>query len=627
MKKLIFAFLIFLSGLSFFLSDVNAKLPAEEKLIQKIKEILTPAASAPKGYPADFHPICATPAFVWLPAHRNELSPEAQKELSALMPDRPTYSTTKKIYDTPGGHFRIHYVTSTSDSVYKSSVDTSPADGYPDYVNFVGAVMDSMWRKEVDTLGYLSPPDDGWYTSYGLDNGGNNRYDVYLKWRPFGYLGYSQPEYSIDLPSFTSYIVLRNDYSLYSGYRPDYNDYLRVTSAHEFFHAIQFGYDGYEYEYVPTDPSNPFRPYWMELTATWMEDVVYDNINDYISYLRFFYNYPWFSLKTFSDTLINNTPADTARYFHAYASCVWAFYLSEKFGADVIKNIWILCTDVQGDNVLSATDDILLTKGSSFDQAFSEFSIWNYFTNYRADITNYYSEGNLYPLVKVASSQYHISYPVNMSSAPYPPEVLGTNYVRFDTQPIAGGLNINFNGVDSADWITSIIGYSSADPDTFAEFTLDSFKSGNFEFHNWNNYDYIIMIPTVITKTTGAFNYSYSATYDSTLTDVEEIPDLLPHSFTLSQNYPNPFNPSTTIPFQVYGSPSIVHSPIHTTFKIYNILGDLVRTLMDEKKMPGNYQVVWDGRDDEGEKVSSGIYFYRLEAGDYSEMKKMILIK
>ncbi len=622
MKKLIFAFLIFLSGFSFFLTDVKAKLPAEEKLIQKIKEVLTPTTSAPKGYPVDFHPICATPAFVWLPAHRGELSPEAQKELSLLMPDRPTYTTTKITYDTPGGYFRIHYVTSTSDSVYKSSVDTLPADGHPDYVNFVGAVMDSMWMKEVDTLGYYSPPNDSWYS----DNGGNAKYDVYLKSMAFGYLGYAQPERYAppDYIGATSYIVLRNDYSVYGG---NYNNYLRVTSAHEFFHAIQFAYDVDEYEYDPSDPITPVRPYWMEISATWMTDVAYDNINYYLSYLRFFYNYPWFSLKTFSDTLINNTPADTARYFHAYASCVWAFYLSEKFGADVIKNIWILCTDIQGDNVLSATDDVLLTKGSSFDQAFSEFSVWNYFTNYRADITNYYSEGNLYPLVKVASSQYHISYPVNMSSAPYPPEVLGTNYVRFDTQPIAGGLNINFNGVDSADWITSIIGYSSADPDTFAEFTLDSLKSGNFKFHNWNDYDDIIMIPAVITKTTGSFNYSYSATYDSTLTDVEEIPDLLPHSFTLSQNYPNPFNPSTTIPFQVYGSQFIVHGPIHTTFKIYNILGDLVRTLMDEKKMPGNYQVVWDGRDDKGEKVSSGIYFYRLEAGGYSETKRMILVK
>ncbi|MFH0931376.1 MAG: FlgD immunoglobulin-like domain containing protein, partial [Candidatus Zixiibacteriota bacterium] len=207
------------------------------------------------------------------------------------------------------------------------------------------------------------------------------------------------------------------------------------------------------------------------------------------------------------------------------------------------------------------------------------------------------------------------------------PEVLGTNYVRFVTQATTGGLNLTFNGADSANWKTSVIGYSSADPDYFAEFTLDSLKSGNFKFHNWNNYDDIIMIPTVITKTTGAFNYSYSATYDSTLTEVEEIPDLLPHSFTLSQNYPNPFNPSTTIPFQVYGSQFIVHSPIHTTLKIYNIRGQLVRTLVDEEKLQGDYNVIWDGKDNSGKDVTSGIYFYQLKTDNATTTKKMVLLR
>ncbi len=53
--------------------------------------------------------------------------------------------------------------------------------------------------------------------------------------------------------------------------------------------------------------------------------------------------------------------------------------------------------------------------------------------------------------------------------------------------------------------------------------------------------------------------------------------------------------------------------PIRTTLKIYNILGQLVRTLVDEEKLPGRYEVVWDGKDDRGKEVTSGVYFYRLE--------------
>lgn len=67
--------------------------------------------------------------------------------------------------------------------------------------------------------------------------------------------------------------------------------------------------------------------------------------------------------------------------------------------------------------------------------------------------------------------------------------------------------------------------------------------------------------------------------------------------------------------------------PIHTTLKIYNILGQLVRTLMDEEKLPGEYRAIWDGRDDNGNNLSSGIYFYKINTNKNSEVKKLILVK
>ena len=97
--------------------------------------------------------------------------------------------------------------------------------------------------------------------------------------------------------------------------------------------------------------------------------------------------------------------------------------------------------------------------------------------------------------------------------------------------------------------------------------------------------------------------------------------------FTLLQNYPNPFNPATTIPFTVNGSKSMVHSPIRTTLKIYNILGQKVRTLINEDKLPGSYQVIWDGKDEGGKEVSSGVYFYVIETKDLVQTKKMTLVR
>jgi flagellar hook assembly protein FlgD len=71
----------------------------------------------------------------------------------------------------------------------------------------------------------------------------------------------------------------------------------------------------------------------------------------------------------------------------------------------------------------------------------------------------------------------------------------------------------------------------------------------------------------------------------------------------------------------------MVHSPIPTTLKIYNVLGQLVRTLVDQEKLPRRYEVLWDGKDDRGKEVTSGVYFYRLETSGYKETKKMILLK
>ena len=67
--------------------------------------------------------------------------------------------------------------------------------------------------------------------------------------------------------------------------------------------------------------------------------------------------------------------------------------------------------------------------------------------------------------------------------------------------------------------------------------------------------------------------------------------------------------------------------PHRSTLKIYNIAGQEVKTLVDEEQAPGYYSVSWDGRDGLGKEVSSGIYFYRLHAGSYYEIRKMVLLK
>jgi len=99
-------------------------------------------------------------------------------------------------------------------------------------------------------------------------------------------------------------------------------------------------------------------------------------------------------------------------------------------------------------------------------------------------------------------------------------------------------------------------------------------------------------------------------------------PARLPKVFSLAQNAPNPFNPATTISYGVSEGNSV-----HVTLKVYNIRGTLVRTLVDEVREPGTYSVFWDGKDEKGRQVASGVFFYRMQAGDFVQTRKMVLLK
>jgi hypothetical protein len=97
---------------------------------------------------------------------------------------------------------------------------------------------------------------------------------------------------------------------------------------------------------------------------------------------------------------------------------------------------------------------------------------------------------------------------------------------------------------------------------------------------------------------------------------VAEVP--YPQTYNLSQNYPNPFNPETTIGYQI-------PEPAHVQIIIFNLMGQVVRVLVDENKPAGYYSVIWNGRNDLGERVSTGIYWYQLQAGKHASTKKMLL--
>jgi hypothetical protein len=95
---------------------------------------------------------------------------------------------------------------------------------------------------------------------------------------------------------------------------------------------------------------------------------------------------------------------------------------------------------------------------------------------------------------------------------------------------------------------------------------------------------------------------------------------LIPKAFDLAQNYPNPFNPETNIDYGLPEDASVV-------LKVYNVLGQEIKTLVNEQQPAGYYSIMWDGTNGHGETVSTGVYIYRMTAGQYTASKRMILVK
>ncbi len=115
-------------------------------------------------------------------------------------------------------------------------------------------------------------------------------------------------------------------------------------------------------------------------------------------------------------------------------------------------------------------------------------------------------------------------------------------------------------------------------------------------------------------------NKSVSIIEGGEITGIEKTDRVVLESFILSQNYPNPFNPQTTIEY-------ILTSPSHVVLKIYNLRGQVIKTLVNEPQGTGMQTATWTGENGQGQKVSSGVYIYQIKIGDFITRKKMLLIK
>lgn len=152
--------------------------------------------------------------------------------------------------------------------------------------------------------------------------------------------------------------------------------------------------------------------------------------------------------------------------------------------------------------------------------------------------------------------------------------------------------------------------------------------SGPCMVNDWADYSYTPAQDDQFSWLMGVVDYSYSNykleprwdTDFGEMTDVEAHNADLPTQFEIAQNFPNPFNPTTTIQYSIAGN-------CHVMLAVYNVMGQKIKTLVDVNQSTGYQTVYWDGTDDLGNAVTTGVYFYRIQAGDFISTKKMLMIK
>jgi hypothetical protein len=268
------------------------------------------------------------------------------------------------------GRFCVHWVAEGTDA--PSLADTNGSadgDGIPDYVERVLEVAAHVHGVENGRLGWREPRSDG------RRGGLRGRTDVYLKELGRLLFGYAAPDPSQAreggrLPRrLHGYLVLDNDYNPFQYPGTKQQADLEVTFAHEYCHILQMGYDAYQ-------------DAWMaESTAVWMEDQVYNGIDDYLRYVR-----RWVRLY--------RTPL-TANSIREYGATVWNEWLVRRYGVDILRNAWsrALHTHPGGFSVATYDAAIRAAGGSEFSRDFARFARdaaeWRTGTRFR--------EGRRYP--------------------------------------------------------------------------------------------------------------------------------------------------------------------------------------------------------------------------------------
>ncbi|WP_441000803.1 T9SS type A sorting domain-containing protein [Fodinibius sp. SL11] len=497
---------------------------------------------------------CGTPATSDFHRHKSELSVSTVNRIqSALSPPGMQASET---YQSPSGNFSIHYERSGSHAVPPEDANSN---GIPDYVEEVAAAADSTYRHQVQRLGYTDPIEQG------------QTYDIHILNLENIYGRTVAPG------DGTTYIDVENDFS--EGF-PSNDDpegdqigAIKVTIAHEFKHAIQYKANEWGGE----------TGLWLEMDGTLMEEITYDNVNDYYNYI------------VWESSIFNNPSGGF--YPGSYEHITWALFFEEKFGSQFWVDVW---GTIKNNPNISMVDAITQQLGSpnAFNQNYIKSQLWHYASGNNGSQGFGFEESAFYPTPSISDNfSGDISQPADtlnklsakyfeISPSPFPGSIAFNLSERLDPKVGMGVLAYFKDG-----GVESLIIYNGQQESIYSETDWQ-----------WEEIDKLGIV---------AANGSYQKWTKYALA----IQSTDPQMVRIEQNYPNPFNEQTTIRYSIPEQKEV-------QLEVFDVLGRKIATLIDKSQPKGIYTPKFDGSN-----LASGIYFYRLILDGNVTTKKMTLVK
>jgi hypothetical protein len=491
-------------------------------------------------------------------------------------------SKTLETYVSPSGHFMIHYETSGTNSIPTYDRD---GNGTPDYLEFVANSFDLAWAVEIDTLGFRKP----------LDASGAPRetYDVFCtnlaSQRLYGATLFDLADEIPGVPgnNYPSEIEISTNFS-FVNYPGVSNNVVRdsmaiaVTAAHEFNHACHLSYNIWN-----ADPQgfDAVDLWFIENSATYMEELVCDEVNDYYQYLQGFFSSTDRGLNAYS-------PFD-----RIYGQAVFNIMTSMVYGRTITREIW---EEILNQQAIGASNKIFNDKGSSFQGELSRLSEWMFFTNKNALSGEFFPEATNYPSPAMNITQDYQSGLTEIFSDGLPSTAFQYLKTRINSE---SGLSVKLSPATNSDKWTS--NYFLFDQPHSISFPANVNKQIPQEDILANGDSIFSSIVTGLSG--GEAEYSL---FFKTLS--ENISD----EFFV---YPNPVKPDQYVDFITF-----TNLPAGSTIFIFNGNGNLLVTIKGETSQN---EVFWNLKTSQGQRVGSGVYIYRIVSKNFEREGKILIIQ